>query len=50
MRFKEDGDRVISMALTEHEDTAESVPEAEPAAEAEATENSTAVENPTEEN
>ena len=25
MRFKEDGDRVISMALTEHEDTAEPV-------------------------
>ena len=48
MRFKEEGDRVISMALAEHEDTAEPVPEA-PAEEV-SPENSAPVENPGEEN
>ena len=47
MRFKEEGDRVISMALAEHEDTAEPVP-AVP--EEVSPENSAPVENPGEEN
>ena len=47
MRFKEEGDRVISMALAEHEDTAEPVP-AVP--EEISPENSAPVENPGEEN
>ena len=47
MRFKEEGDRVISMALAEHEDTAEPVP-AVP--EEVSPEDSAPVENPGEEN
>ena len=47
MRFKEEGDRVISMALAEHEDAAEPVPTVP---EEVSPENSAPVENPGEEN
>lgn len=48
MRFKEEGDRVISMALAEHEDTGEPMPEVP--AEDISPETSAPVENSGEEN